>query len=128
MKHIPPFEPYKTSGSSFQYYGNIGPTRTRLIKKPKIKTHNLSMGPVKPKNLPNYHSPLYTPSTHIKVNPVKRNSQKHINTSLSITLNPFKSSTQTSSTINSESIILIKGNHLYQVVIISIILLIIVVY
>ena len=101
MKHILPFEPYKTSGSSFHNYGNIGPTRTRLIKKPKIKTHNLSMGPVKPKNLPNYHSPLYTPSTHIKVNPVKRNSQKHINTNLSITLNPFKSSTQASSTINS---------------------------
>ena len=94
MKHILPFEPYKTPGSSFYNYGNIGPTRTRLIKKPKIKTHNLSMGPVKPKNLPNYHSPLYTPSTHIKVNPVKRNSQKHINTSLSITLNPFKPSTQ----------------------------------
>ena len=101
MKHSLPFEPYKASASPFHNYGNIGLTRTRLIKKPKIKTHNLSMGPVKPKNLPNYHSPLYTPSTLIKVNPVKRNSQKNINTNLSITLNPFKSSAQTSSTINS---------------------------
>lgn len=86
------------------------------------------MGPVKPKNLPNYHSPLYIPSTHIKVNPVKRNSQKHINTSLSITLNPFKPSTKYQVQLTVESIILIKGNHLYQVVIISIILLITVVY
>ena len=71
-----------------------------LMKKPKTKAHNPSISTVKSKNLHNVHSPLYTTNIHIKVNPVKRNSQKHINTKLSIMLNPFKSSTQTSNTIN----------------------------
>ena len=65
-----------------------------LMKKPKTKAHNPSISTVKSKNLHNVHSPLYTTNIHIKVNPVKRNSQKHINTKLSIMLNPFKSSTQ----------------------------------
>ena len=101
MKHFLPVDYYRSPRTSYYNYGNLGPTRTKLTKKPKTKAHNLSMGPVKPKNLPNVQSPLYTPTTHIKVNPIKRNSQKNINTHLSITLNPFKSSTQTSSTIHS---------------------------
>ena len=101
MKHYFPFDYYKSPRTQYHNYDNFGTNKTKYIKKPKTKPHNLSMGPVKPKNLPHVQSPLYTPTPHIKVNPIKRNSQKNINTNLSITLNPFKASTHTSSTISS---------------------------
>ena len=101
MKHYFPFDFYKSPRTQYHNYDNFGTNKTKYIKKPKAKPHNLSMGPVKPKNLPHVQSPLYTPTPHIKVNPIKRNSQKNINTHLSITLNPFKASTHTASTISS---------------------------